>query len=362
MRTFASALRYEESRILGFPGNLKFSYGDLSNLLDVLTNNVGDPDSRDKSAISTKPYEYHVVRYFARLANGDPDAVYGYVSDGGSKNNLWGLDLGCSRIPNAPIYCSEEAHFSVAESARLMRSELRVVPSLPDGRMDTQALHKMCGREPGRGAVVVATIGTTMTGAIDDIGAIREAAGIAGDLHVHSDAALGGLLAAFAPERPIWGFPAADSIAISGHKFIGMPFPCGIALAGKHLVPSHRPAEYIGATNSTLSSSRNGMAAALLWVALNELGSAGLEANALQSLDVAAYAEKRLADLGMNAWRNPASITVVFDRPNAYLCSKWHLATEGDRAHIVTVPHITTEIIDDFCRDLLGEVFPVPDA
>lgn len=354
LRELISVLKAEEPYVLGFPGNLRFGFSDLGGILDVLFNNVGDPGSREKSAVSTKPYEYQVVRFLARLAGGDPDAVYGFVSDGGSRSNLWALDLGYGRLPGAPIYCGEHAHFSVRESARLMRAELRVVPALPNGAMDTRVLAELCAERPGRGAVVVATIGTTMTGAMDDVAAIRAAAAPAGGLHVHADAALGGPIAMFAAEGRSWGFPLADSIAISGHKFFGMPVPCGIALAKRELVPGRRAGEYVGATNATLSSSRSGLAAALLWVSLRESGRDGLKANVLRSLEVAEYAEKRLAAIGLNAWRNPGSITVVFDRPDGRLCAKWHLATEGDLAHIVTVPHVTTEIIDELCRDLAG--------
>ncbi len=352
VRSLVSALKSEERFIIGFPGNLKFDFGDLAPILGVLFNNVGDNNSPDKTDANTKEHENHVIRYFSRLANGDPDATYGYLSSGGSASNLWGLDLGCTRLPAAPIYCSEVGHHSVREAARLMRTELRLVPAAPNGTMITSALHELCAREPGRGAVVVATIGTTMTGAIDDIEDIREAAAVAGPIHVHADAALGGPIAAFAPEKPKWGFPYSDSLAISGHKFIGLPFPCGIALAKEHLVPTRRAGEYIGATNSTLSTSRSGMAAALLWVALNEVGGDTLEWAVLQSLDLAVYAEKRLAEIGYNAWRNPSSITVVFDRPTPDICAKWHLATEGGHAHIITMPHVTREIVDEFCRDL----------
>ena len=37
---------------------------------------------------------------------------------------------------------------------------------------------------------------------------------------------------AFLEPRPAWDFEdGADSIAISGHKFIGAPIPCGTVLA-----------------------------------------------------------------------------------------------------------------------------------
>jgi histidine decarboxylase len=352
VRRLVATLKAEERRIIGFPGNLQFSFSDLGPILDVLFNNVGDNSSRDKTDANTKAYEYQVVRYFTRLAKGDPDTTYGYLSSGGSASNLWGIDLGLSRLPGAPIYCSDASHFSVREAVRLVRAEFRQIPTMPNGAMDADVLRELCAREPGRGAVIVATIGTTMTGAIDDIVAIRDAAHAAGDIHVHADAALGGPIAAFSPEKPEWGFPYADSVAISAHKFIGVPVPCSVALAKSDLVSKRKMGEYIGATNATLSTSRSGLAAALLWVSLNETGNENLEAAVLHSLSLAAYAEKKLNDIGVNAWLNPSSITVVFDRPDPRICAKWHLATEGDLAHIITLPHVTTETLDEFVSDL----------
>lgn len=144
----------------------------------------------------------------------------------------------------------------------------------------------------------------------------------------------------------------ADERPLSASREIGMPVPCSVALAKSDWVSRREMGEYIGATNATLSTSRSGLAAALLWVSLNETGNENLEAAVLHSLSLAAYAEKKLNDVGVNAWLNPSSITVVFDRPDPRICAKWHLATEGNLAHIITLPHVTTETLDEFVSDL----------
>jgi histidine decarboxylase len=139
---------------------------------------------------------------------------------------------------------------------------------------------------------------------------------------------------------------------ISGHKLIGMPVACGVVLARSAHVAAARGGEYTGATDSTLACSRSGLAALLLWRALRQSGREGLDAQVRGALGVAAYAEQRLAQSGCHPWRHPASITVVFDRPSAEICAKWHLCTEGMRAHIVTVPHVTRSAVDELCRDI----------
>ena len=79
--------------------------------------------------------------------------------------------------------------------------------------------------------VFVANIGTTMKGAVDDVAKVRA---ILDDLaitqsYLHADAALSGMILPFVEEPQPFGF---DSVAISGHKMIGSPIPCGVALTG----------------------------------------------------------------------------------------------------------------------------------
>lgn len=343
----------EERYVLGFPGNLDFRFSEFAGLLDVFVNNVGDPDSSESSAISAKAMERAVVEFMARLANGDSERTYGYVAAGGSEANLFGLDRGCELLPEARVYCSRAAHYSIHKSARLMRKELVVVDCDDDGRIDPEALARSC-RDDGSGAVVVATIGTTMSGANDEVDSIIDATATAGPVYIHVDAALGGLIVPFTPLGVSWGFARREvgSVAVSMHKALGMPIPCAVALCRSGLVLSKIQAEYIGATDSTLACSRSGIASVLIWYSLASKGITGLADNARKALETADYAAKQLADIGLQPVLHPASITVVFDRPSEWICRKYHLATEGRRAHIVTVSHVSREVIDELCLDV----------
>ncbi|WP_410872965.1 histidine decarboxylase [Nocardia sp. A7] len=353
--TFISELRADKPYFLGFPANLDFSFSGLSGLLDIFVNNVGDPRSTEKAAISAKPMECAVVDAITELANGRPEHTYGYVGASGSEANLFGLDRGCTLLPDAKIYCSAATHYSVRKAARLMRKELVVLDCDESGRMDVDALADACRRDAGRGAVVVATLGTTMTGAIDDVDAIVDAAASAGRVYVHLDAALGGLIVPFTEHGTTWGFAKAEvgSLAISMHKGLGMPVPCALALCRAELVRTAVEGEYVGATDATLGCSRAGMASVLLWYALSDKGIAGLEQHARRALTTAEYAVTTLAASGLNPMRHRESIIVVFDRPAEWICRKYYLATEGERAHIVTLPHVRESMIDSLCLDIL---------
>ena len=75
-----------------------------------------------------------------------------------------------------------------------------------------------------------------------------------------------------------------------------------------------------------------------------------------QCFEVADYAIEKFQSIGWNAWRNPASITVVIDRPSMYLIEKWQLAVNKNIAHLVMMPHVTKERVDRFVCELQSEI------
>ena len=148
-----------------------------------------------------------------------------------------------------------------------------------DGEIDYQDLHDMIQVNRDLPAVIIANIGTTMRGAIDDIERIK---GILHDLkvvdsYIHADAALSGMILPFVAEPQPYGFDAGiDSIAVSGHKLIGAPLPCGVILTHRSNVERvGRTIELVGIQDTTLSGSRNGLTPLMLWYALERYGSEG---------------------------------------------------------------------------------------
>ncbi|MFF1680742.1 pyridoxal-dependent decarboxylase [Streptomyces sp. NPDC058256] len=355
LNQLARTLRLEERRVLGFPGNLDFALEELAPLLGVFFNNVGDPYSPDASNIGAKPYELAVLEYFAGVAGALPSEVFGYVASSSSEALLHGLATARQTLPAAAVYACDQAHYSVRRACALLRMELVTVVSLPDGAMDAEDLRLQVVQRRRRagGAIVVATCGTTMRGAVDDIVALRSAADAAGRVYVHVDAAGGGLVAAHTHPQPQWSFAhGADSLNISGHKVLGMPVPAGVSLVRRELLPETAAAEYIGATDRTLACSRSGLASLLLWARLRALGRSGMAALISRCQEVAAYAVDRLERAGADPGHIPGSLTVTFARPPAWVVDKWHLACTGTLAHLVTVGHVTYAAVDELAADL----------
>ena len=286
----------------------------------------------------------------------DPDDAWGYVTSGGTEGNMYGLYLARELHPEGMLYFSEEAHYSILKIARILNMPHTTVKRQPDGEIDHDDLRYMLTVHRDRPAIILATIGTTMRGAVDDIPAIREVIDELGirEHYIHADAALSGMILPYVDDPQPFGFDAGiDSISISGHKLMGAPLPCGIVLTRKHLVETlGRAIELVGVNDTTLSGSRNGLTPLMLWYAINRLRRRRMEERPFDGmLDTAEYAVQRFNEHGIKAWRHRNSPTVVFDRPSQEVFNRWQIAPEGEVAHIITMPHVDFETIDRLVDD-----------
>ncbi|MVO87762.1 histidine decarboxylase [Streptomyces sp. p1417] len=354
LKEMAAQMLGERDHMLGFPVNLDFDYRPLADFLQVHGNNVGGPPTSSEYQLHSKVFEREVVSFFARLAG--HEEAFGYVTTGGTEGNLYGCYVGRERFPEAVMYASQATHYSLPKIARLLRMDYVAVEVGHDRAMDLAALRRHHTARKGGPAVVVTTIGTTTGGSEDDLAGVREALADAGtdQVHIHSDAAFGGLIAALAPEPRPWAFESgADSIALSGHKMLGAPFPCGIVLTRpEHVEAIRRPGIAVGSDDDTITGSRDAFTPLLLWYELRRLGRTGLQRRVAHCLATAEYAEQRLREEGHHPERAPGSNTVLFDKPTAALCRRWNLLSVGDRAHLIAMPHVTGEHIDRLCADL----------
>nr|VFK64633.1 MAG: Pyridoxal-dependent decarboxylase conserved domain-containing protein [Candidatus Kentron sp. TUN] len=195
-----------------------------------------------------------------------------------------------------------------------------------------------------------------MKEAVDRVDRIR---GILSDLsissgYIHADAALSGMTLPFVDNPPPFDFRTGiDSISVSGHKFIGSPIPCGVVLAKQENVKNvTRPIEYIDTLDATLSGSRNGITPLFLWYAIRKYGKKGFRDIVARCLELARYAVVELDKIDCKAWRNPNAITVVIPPPPQPIVRKWQIAVSGEDAHIIIMPGVTRDLIDEFVADM----------
>jgi aromatic-L-amino-acid decarboxylase len=136
----------------------------------------------------------------------------------------------------AAVYCSDEAHYSVVravEAAGLGARSVRRIPIDAQRRLRSDALADALHADRADGVVpvaVVATAGTTLTGAIDPLDRVAELCREHGTW-MHVDGAYGLPAAATESAGPLFaGLPRADSVTIDAHKWLGVPKSCSAVL------------------------------------------------------------------------------------------------------------------------------------
>lgn len=349
-----AARRYD----IGFPGSADLSFPALAEILTgQLLNNIGDPWDLGHGRNHTKAIEAQVIATVADMLRA-PEGRWGYVTTGSTEGTLHALDEAWQRYPDLVVYTSAAAHYSVAKCARLLKLPLVMVRADAAGGMDVADLHGELAKRRDRPAMIVATAGTTMTEAVDDVAAITNACEqlAMARRRIHVDAALSGIPLALLPDeaRPAFDFAAgATSMVVSGHKFLSTLMPCGVLVYGDS--PYTRAGgrvSYTGSADTTITGSRSGHTPLLLWWALTTLGPEGLRQRAQASRALAAYTHRMIRCIGWPARRNPHAFTVTLHHPPSPVLAKWVLASDGQTAHIVCMPGVTREQIDEFVGDL----------
>jgi len=212
------SLAQSRPRYLAYIGSSGLEIGALADLLA----HSYDPNLALHAGAATL-IEAQALRWTAEFV-GFPLAGGSFTS-GGTVSNVTALAAARERAvpgsrragtpPGAVAYCSADAHYSIVRAIELLgigSDNLRAVPIDEHRRMRTDALDSMIRSDLAAGLTpiaVVATAGTTLTGAIDPLDAIAD---ICAEhrLWMHVDGAYGLPAASVMPER-FAGLDRADS-------------------------------------------------------------------------------------------------------------------------------------------------------
>jgi aromatic-L-amino-acid decarboxylase len=202
--------------------------------------------------------EWRVVRWLCDLFGYLPESR-GVLTSGGSMANFSAIvaarnDRLGEDLRGARIYVTDQAHHSIRKAARLAgfgAEAIRIVPRDERLRMQPEALsHAIVEdrRARLRPACVVASAGTTNTGAVDPIEPIADVAREQ-DLWLHVDAAYGGFFQMTKRGAASFqGIERADSITLDPHKCMFLPYGTGALVArdGEKLRRAHmETADYL---------------------------------------------------------------------------------------------------------------------
>mmetsp|Transcript_6329 Transcript_6329/g.18042 ORF Transcript_6329/g.18042 Transcript_6329/m.18042 type:complete len:566 (+) Transcript_6329:252-1949(+) len=361
LQAYDKFLKQRSSVHFGYPYNLMYDHSELFDFMKYSINNLGDPYVQSNYSVHSRQFERAVIDFFARLWKAEKDSYWGYVTTSGTEGNLHGILVARECHPDGILYTSNETHYSVFKAARYYRMDLRSIPTLPMGEINYDLLEQELAANRDKPAIINVNIGTTVKGAVDNLDRVID---ILARLeiprerfHIHCDGALFALMMPFMDnaahqvsfEKPI------DSVAVSGHKMLGCPMPCGVTLSRKEnvkKVESH--IEYLNSVDTTIMGSRNGQSALYMWYSLRKKGLEGIQKDVEHCMETAKYLRDKLSDAGIACRLNDLSSTVVLERPvdDAFI-KRWQLACEEDIAHVVVMPNVTRNKIDLFVDELL---------
>ncbi|GKV30948.1 hypothetical protein SLEP1_g39707 [Rubroshorea leprosula] len=363
MATYKKNLTDRSEHQLGYPFNLEYDYKDLNQLMPFSINNIGDPFIGGDCGNHSRPFEVGVLDWFAEFMKIEKNEYWGYITSCGTEGNFHGILTGRKMFPNGILYASKESHYSIAKAIDMFSMKWVQVETQVSGEIDYHDFKTKLLANKEFPAIVVANIGTTMKGAVDDIDfiiQILKEGGISQDrFYIHCDGALSGILLPFMEcEKKVISFKKPiGSASISGHNFIGCPITCGVLITRKDYINFHsRNIEYIASQDATIMGSRNGHAPIFLWHALNREGCKLIQKQVEECLKNARYLKGCLCKAGISAMLNESSIIVVFERPkDEELIRKWQLASQGNVSHVVVMPHVSVAMLNTFLDELISK-------
>ena len=172
---------------------------------------------------------------------GFPPGTRGLLTSGGSLANFNAIVCARERklqaeIRRGVLYASSQVHGSVEKAARMAgihADRIHTVPVDGDFRMRVDALAEAVAADRARGLLpflVVASAGTTNTGAVDPMDAVADLRARDG-LWMHVDGAYGAFFHLCEKLRPLLpGMSRADSLTLDPHKGLFLPYGTGALL------------------------------------------------------------------------------------------------------------------------------------
>src|SRR3972149_6225153 len=190
-----------------------------------LCSNLGDPGL----FAGSRRLEQDVVGKLADLLNGENSV--GFIVSGGTEANLLALlaARNSSNVSNPEVILPESAHFSFDKICNILK--LKPVHAALDAafRVKPDSVERCITENT---VAIVGTAGTAELGAVDPIGKLSEIA-LAHDVHLHVNAAFGGLVIPFfePAERDALEFDfrleGVKSVTVDPHKMGMSTVPAG---------------------------------------------------------------------------------------------------------------------------------------
>ncbi len=330
-----------------------------------IESNLGDPGLFTGSS----ELEKEVINQLLDLLNCPGGA--GSIVSGGTEANLTALWAARNKanISNPEIIVPESAHFSFDKTCNILGLKL-VRAKLDDSfRVAPQSVERLTSE---RTVAIVGTVGTSELGVVDPISMLSEIARRR-EIHLHVDAALGGLVIPFLdPEyqkKLAFDFQldGVKSLTVDPHKMGMSTVPSGaILFRDQNILECIKTETPYLSENAqfTFSGTRSGAPAAATWAVFESLGREGFQKTVKRCINLAMWLSKRIEALELQLVVEPTLNIVAFRTPNSRQAVS-NLRKKGwvisyvprlDCIRIVIMPHVRRSHIKAFVADLSAVV------
>jgi aromatic-L-amino-acid/L-tryptophan decarboxylase len=184
----------------------------------------------------------HEILNWMKSIFGFPETAAGSLTSGGSIANLIALTaardhhkIKSDKITKSLVYLSPQTHHSINKALKIIGLEdviIRYTDLDEYSRIDVNKLNKQINKDKSNALnpfLIIATAGTTDTGAIDPLMEVGKIAR-ANNLWYHIDAAYGGFFILTHKKELFRGIEMADSLVTDPHKGLFIPSGTGAVL------------------------------------------------------------------------------------------------------------------------------------
>jgi glutamate/tyrosine decarboxylase-like PLP-dependent enzyme len=314
----------------------------------------------------------------------EEDQFDGYISPGGTEANAQAMwiyrnefmkEYG-AKVDEIVILASDDTHYSIPKSANLLMLDWEKVPVDTETRDVTpEAVRESIKVALAKGKkyfIVVANMGTTMFGSVDDPAVFTDALKeYQLPFRLHIDGAYGGFVYPFGDFENQINFtnPDITSITIDAHKMLQAPYGTGIFVCRKGLIENvlTSEAQYVEGMDLTLCGSRSGANAVAVWVILTTYGPHKWYEKISVIKMRTNWLCKQLDQLGVTYFREPEMniVTIRSECVPEELAHKYNLVPQThDESNqwykIVLMDHVEIEHLKDFIQDMVSCEHPNP--
>jgi len=326
-----------------------------------LDSNLGDPGLFPGS----RKLEQDVVHSLSELLNCEDGA--GFVVSGGTEANLMALWAARNRasVSNPEVIVPESVHFSFDKVCNVLGIRLVYAGLDGDFRVNPQEVEDRITKHT---VAIVSTAGTSELGVVDPIPKLSEIASVHG-VHLHVDAALGGLVIPFLEPklqtRLAFDFQlgGVKSLTVDPHKMGMSTIPAGaILFRDKRILECIKTiTPYLSETTQfTFAGTRSGAPAVATWAVFESLGREGFKKTVKRCMALTAFLSKEIEAAGLRLVAEP-TLNIVAFRTSSSKCTADHLKRKGwfvsyvprlDCIRIVVMPHVLRRHAEAFLKDL----------